>query len=275
MIKKILVGLASTPFTETAIRHGIELAKIHHAQLTGVTIVHASKLEKIGPVPIGGGHYAEKLRNLHVRETEQHAEEDIKKFELACTAEGVGFHIKREKGSPVDVMVSNARYHDLTVIGSRQLFDYGVIEEPKYLLFRLIREGVRPIVACPEKFRSVRRVLMAYNGSIESAATIKKWIQLNPWPETEVRIIYFEKKCPESEQLLNDMKGYCLFHGVQAETLLLQGNPKEDLIKYATDWNADMIVMGNSGRRLLSYHLFGDSTSYAIAHAEQALFLSQ
>jgi nucleotide-binding universal stress UspA family protein len=71
------------------------------------------------------------------------------------------------------------------------------------------------------------------------------------------------------------MEGYCLFHGVQAETLLLQGNTKEDPINYATDWNVDIIVMGNSGRRLLSHHFFGDSTSYAIAHAEQALFLSQ
>ena len=35
MIKRILVGLAGTPYTDTAIRRAVELAKVHEAELTG------------------------------------------------------------------------------------------------------------------------------------------------------------------------------------------------------------------------------------------------
>lgn len=34
MIKKILVALDSTPFTDVAVRHSIELGKSHNAEVT-------------------------------------------------------------------------------------------------------------------------------------------------------------------------------------------------------------------------------------------------
>ena len=53
MIKRILVGLAGTPYTDTAIRRAVELAKAHEAEVTGVTVVDVQKLSMVGPVPIG------------------------------------------------------------------------------------------------------------------------------------------------------------------------------------------------------------------------------
>ena len=38
MIKRILVALSGTTCTTSAIRHAVELAKEHDAELTGVTI---------------------------------------------------------------------------------------------------------------------------------------------------------------------------------------------------------------------------------------------
>jgi nucleotide-binding universal stress UspA family protein len=62
MIKRILLGLGGTPFTNVAIERAIELANEHGAVITGVTVVDTKRLKQIGPVPPGGSAYAEKLR---------------------------------------------------------------------------------------------------------------------------------------------------------------------------------------------------------------------
>ena len=54
MIKRILVGLGGTEFTTVAIRRAVELAQIHQAQLTGVTVIDVERLKRVGPVPLGG-----------------------------------------------------------------------------------------------------------------------------------------------------------------------------------------------------------------------------
>ena len=55
MIKRILLGLGGTPFTAVAIQRAIELAKIHKALITGVTVVDIKQLKQVGPIPPGGG----------------------------------------------------------------------------------------------------------------------------------------------------------------------------------------------------------------------------
>ena len=55
MIKRILVALSGTPFTNSAIRLAIDLAKVHDAHLTGATVVDDALISDVGPIPLGGG----------------------------------------------------------------------------------------------------------------------------------------------------------------------------------------------------------------------------
>ena len=71
MIKRILLGLGGTPFTDVAIERAVELAKAHDALITGVTIVDTKQLTQVGPVPLGGGTYAAKLREQRLTITEE------------------------------------------------------------------------------------------------------------------------------------------------------------------------------------------------------------
>ena len=53
------------------------------------------------------------------------------------------------------------------------------------------------------------------------------------------------------------------------------GSPKERLLPEAADWEADMIVIGNSARSLLSRKLFGETALHVIRNADRPLFLCQ
>jgi nucleotide-binding universal stress UspA family protein len=172
MIKKILVTLDGSPFTDVAVRHSIELGKFHNAEGTGIAIVHVKKLANVGPVSIGSGHYATKLRQSRLSETVARVDQIIGKFESAVSGSGVNYRVEREKGNPFRLMVSHARNQDLVVTGLRNGFDYGVVSESKNLLCRMVRAGIAAILAVGTEFNPIRRVLVVYDKAMNSGQEV-------------------------------------------------------------------------------------------------------
>ena len=181
MIRKILLGLGGTPYTTVAIQCAVELAKRFEAEITGVTVLDLGRLTTV--------HLAREETvpaALHrVLLTREQVEETINAFESACVAEGIKYRVKQEENeTSFDLMISLARYHDLMIFGLRSIFEYNVsavdlsVEEPKDTLARLIAAGVRPIIAVSDAFRPIRKVLIAYSGSMESAKTMKRFVQM-------------------------------------------------------------------------------------------------
>jgi nucleotide-binding universal stress UspA family protein len=278
MIKKILLGLGGTPYTSVAIQRAVGLAKRFEAEITGVTVLNLDHLSKVGlaqeetiPAAVHRGIL-----------TKDRIEAAISEFESSCAAEGIKYHItQEEKESSFDLMISLARYHDLMIFGLRSIFEYNVsvvdlsIEEPKDTLARLISAGVRPIIAVSETFRPIQKVLIAYSGSMESAKTMKRFVQLRLWPDVKLKIVTFQSSEDKAHQLLYDAAEYCRAHGFPVEYESNPGPPKDFLLPIATYWQADMIVMGNSARNLLVKRLVGETALYIIRNADRPLFLCQ
>lgn len=275
MIKCILVGIGGTPFTDVAVQRAVELASSHAAVVTGVTVVDLKRLQQVGPVPLGAAAYAEKLRKQRTEITEERIDSAVASFVEKCKEKNIAFKVERETGDPFELMISHARYNDVTIFGLRSLFDYGFTPEPRDALIRLVSQGVRPIIAVSPQYRVIRKVLVAYSGSMESAKAMRRFVQMRPWPNTRLTIAYFGEKSDTAVRLLEDAHAYCEAHGFETETDLVPGLAKEIMIDYARQNSLDLIVMGNSIRSLLFRHLLGDTALEAIQRADRPLFLSQ
>jgi nucleotide-binding universal stress UspA family protein len=275
MIKRILLGLGGTPFTDVAIDRAVELAKLHDAIITGVTVVDTKQLAQVGPVPLGGGAYAAKLREQRLTVTEERIEKAIEKFKEKGIESKISTKLERETGDPFESMIAHARYNDVTIFGLKSLFDYGFTTEPRDALIRLVSQGVRPIIAVSLKFRTIHKVLIAYSGSMESAKAMRRYVQLNPWRNVRLRVVYFGKSDARTVQLLEDAAEYCRDHGFSTETEMVEKSARDHLIEYAQQNNMDLIVMGNSIRNLIFRHLLGDTVLNAIQQSDRPLFLAQ
>lgn len=242
----------------------MKLAKQFEAEITGMTVVDVKSLTK-----------EMAARRVHV--TKEKIEEAISEFESACAVDGIKYHVKREeREDPFDLMISLARYHDLMIFGLRSIFEYDIsFEEPKDTLARLISAGVRPIIAVSDKFRPIQKVLIAYSGSMESAKTMKRFVQLRLWPDVKLKIVTFYGSEEKARGLLYDASEYCRAHGFHVESESNPGSPKDFLLPIATYWQADMIVMGNSARNLLVKRLIGETALHIIRNADRPLFLCQ
>lgn len=276
MIKRILVGLGGTPFTAAATRWATELGDLHQAQLTGVTVVNTKKLENVGPVPAGADMYAQRMREKKIQVTREATEQAIAVFKEHCSDQKVVCRrIQYEQGDTFEAMIDEARFNDLIVFGLRSIFEYGFVADPDKAILKLLRQGVRPILAVAETYRPVKTVVVALSGSMESARATRDFLLLNPWPGAAIRLVHFTKNKALDPFLLEKAADYCQAHGFDVNTDLLEGSPRSDLLPYAQDHGADLIVMGNSSQNIIQRSLLGDTVLETIQSADIPLFLSQ
>ena len=275
MLKRILVGLGGTEYTPTVARQAIELALAHDARITGVSVVDTQRLTSMGPLPLPPTQYGQAVRNFRLTMARELVEQAIEHFIEACTQSGVQYRVLKEEGEPFSLLISEARYHDLMVFGLRSLFEYDIVPDPHDALVRLVQAGVRPILAVDRDYRPVKRVLIAYSGSMESAKAMKRFVQLRLWPEVQLRVVTFEDGRPDARRLITDAADYCRAHRYSAETDCLAGAPQQQLLPYAAEWGADLLVVGNSAKNLLLRRVLGETALHVIRHADQPLFLTQ
>jgi len=276
-IARILVGLGTSRTATSVTEHAIDIARPRGASLTGLAVTDPVRLEWTGPRPMGVGV---EERTAELRKTRyERARADIAaagaEFAARCLAAGVAHRIDEETGDPFDVAEDLVRYHDMCVFGLRGLFEHGIVPEPVDALERLVSAGVRPILAVGEEFRPIRRVLVAYSGSIESAKTFKHFVQSGLFADAEVRIAHFGSEDAAAARRLEKSRAYFAAHGRSVDTDHVPGHPANALVPYAISWAADLIVAGNSAKNLLVRKLFGETALRLLRESTLPLYLAQ
>lgn len=274
MIKRILLGLGGTPFTPAAIRHAVELAQVHQAEVLGVTVLDRRRLGALTKASGTSRDVAHEVNRLE--DIEKRQEQAIESFESACRDAGVGFSVTRESGDAFEKMISQARYYDLMIFGLRSLFECDFVNAAASdVLMRLVSRGVRPILAVSQDWRPVHRVLLAYSGSMESAKAIKRFVHMQLWSDLAFKVVTFEHSPEVARELLDDVAGYCRAYGYEIEFEHVPGSAQKLLLQQAADWNADLIVVGNSAKHLWLKKLLGETAMHVLRNATIPLFLSQ
>ena len=134
---------------------------------------------------------------------------------------------------------------------------------------------MRPILAVPEQARSIRRVLVAYSGSLESSKTFKHFVRSGIYREATIRIVCFDDDTSAARRRSQLAAAYVRAHGRDADVDAVGGDPRQKLLPYAETWQADLIVAGNSAKNLLLRKLFGETALSLLRKSQLPLYLSQ
>ena len=276
MIKRILVELAGTNYTPVPIKRAVTLAKAHDAEITGVTVLDPRRLrgaERLAPPP---REFPPEHQDRLIPMSPACIEESIQRLEQSCQEACVKHRVLRESGDTFTKLIDAARYHDLMVFGLQSVLKFDLPGgDPHALLIRLVGAGVRPLIAVADQFRRISRVVIAYNGSMESAKAMKHFVQMRLWPGAELKIMTFHPSESKACELMWAAEEYCRAHGFRVCHQSYPGDPKVLLLAAATMWQADMIVMGNSARSVLIRKVLGDTLLATLRDSKIPLFLAQ
>lgn len=273
MIKRILVGLGGTPFTPGAIKHAVELAVELDAELTGVTLTHAA--EKVDADAALEVLYSS--RQAELQDVNQRIEKSVADFNEACRVAGLSsYKVVRETGKIFSKLIEESLYHDLIVFGLKKVLHYDFhAGSPHNLLVEFMVQGVRPLIAVGQTYRRVSRVLIAYSGSMESAKSMKRFVDMRLFPAAAMKIVHFGDTSDTAKMLLQNAAGYCAAHDFNVETEAFDAPIQQGLSAEIDRWKADMVVIGISNKRVFLRKILGDTALQIISESKVPLFVCQ
>jgi nucleotide-binding universal stress UspA family protein len=133
------------------------------------------------------------------------------------------------------------------------------------------------------------KILLAVDGSPYSDAAVNEVVS-RPWPEGSiVRLVAAvqpytppateivmagatmeevrRQQTTEATQLTSRVADVLRKGGLEIETAIRDGDPRSAIVDEASDWGADLIVMGSHGRTGLKRWLLGSVAGSVVSHA--------
>ena len=71
----------------------------------------------------------------------------------------------------------------------------------------------------------------------------------------------------QGQQTVDYIKGFGEINGIKVESILLEGNPSEELIRYADEEKMDIVIMGTLGKTGLDRLLIGSVAGNLVRHS--------
>ncbi|MDP4189740.1 MAG: universal stress protein [Bacteroidota bacterium] len=93
-------------------------------------------------------------------------------------------------------------------------------------------------------------------------------IGMNP----NLELIYEELK-NQGQQAVDYIKGLGEMKGIKVESVLLEGNPPEELLRYAEEEKIDIVIMGTLGKTGLHRLLLGSVAENLVRHSKVPIMI--
>ncbi|MFV1981432.1 MAG: universal stress protein, partial [Rhodothermia bacterium] len=179
MLKRLLVPLDPSPFSQTAVSYACELASYHGAEVTGLVIIDLPGIrDSVAPFSPGSAHYAEKAELRLGAEAHEALRGIQSSFASKCEAVGVAHRSIERQGDPVEIIAHESAYYDLLVIGLRTHFNFQTSSAPGKTLSELMGHLATPILAVPETyspFGSKLDAVLAFDGSPAAIRSMRQF----------------------------------------------------------------------------------------------------
>ena len=282
MTKRLLVVLDADHDTTVATRYAVEIAKAHEGAVTGLALVDRKRIDDAAKGSgIGGYALAEKLRKDLAEESRDEAQALLARFVGEVEAAGARHtedHVAEDH--VVRAIVEDMKTHDLLVAGDRSHFYYADPDRRTHALNDLVQQGAAATLVVEPTYRPIRRVLIAYDGSLPAARTLHKFTHLSPFgTDLAVELVHAHGRGREakleSEAQLRGAKAYLEAYGYRdvAVTSVEDDDAAGRILHRAEDGGADLIVAGAYSASGLKKLLFGSTAKDLIEKCTIPLFL--
>ncbi len=276
MIKRILLPLDPSPYSEAATDYAIQIAIETNAQIDGMVILDIPGIEKsVGAVAMGGLYWADKLEKKRAEEAHERVNSLLKKFKARCNEKNVEANETKYQGSPGACIIKNSIYYDMIVMGLRTYYKFETDDEPGNTLDKVLGHTITPILAVPDKYSSIENgnALIAFNGSLPAAKALQGFVQLAIKENINIRIINSSDNKEEGDTYLQQAKAYVkTYIDCEIETIWTPGDIIDVVNKDHRDW-ADLFVVGAHSKSGILDFMVGSLTKNLIEYGKKPVFI--
>lgn len=275
MLKRILVVLDGSTAGRLAKNYAIHLAQATGASLTGVGVLDIHWIMASQAEPLGGAAFKIHRDQEILKQHHKRIQDMLNHFKTLCQEKGVAHSVSEVEGFPSTEIEVLSESHDLIVVGRTTDFNFDLDVDTDFTVRHIIRDNPRPIVVVTEAIDLEKKVLIAYDGSLQAARSLHMYLLLGISTNQRVHILSISKQLKEAEIVAQRAKEMCAAHGIDAEieALASKKSPEDIIQEKAKELGASLLVMGAHGSRGLREFLFGTTTEHLLKNSKVSLFI--
>lgn len=275
MIRRILLALDNSEPGIKAQEYAINMAKSYKAAVTGLGILDTPWITASQPEPLGGGAFKIQRDDAVIEQSHNHINFIMGEFKTACQKAGIKHQAYEAQGFPAVEIEKLAHEHDIIVIGKTTDFHFDLDEDTDLTVKHLARDNARSILMVPSVIPEGNKVLVAFDGGLQSSRAMHMFIMLGFAKGKDIHILSVDKD-PEVA-LVNATRAHNLFsaHGIKTkfEGLAQRESAAQHVIDRAHELKISMLVMGGFSHTALRETFFGSATKSIMKACDFPLFL--
>lgn len=276
MIRKLLVPTDGSAHAQAGIDYAVDLATQHEAQLHGLYVVDVRLLE--GPflrdlsASLGTAPFVNYQNNVSLI-LEERGQAALGAFSDACKKAGLLHETTQMTGQVVGSIVEQGQLVDLIVMGrSGEHADWldGVLGSTTE---GVVRRAKCPVLVTDRSQARIDQVVVAYDGSGHARQALHLAADLGEsWGGKYAVIVVSDE---HAERWLDEARSYMEAHSIEVEYVSRKGDPREEILGFCEEENADLLLMGAYGHSKVREMLLGSTTAHLINHAGCPVLLTR
>jgi nucleotide-binding universal stress UspA family protein len=269
MYKHILLCTDGSPAAIVATDYAIWFAKklsghLHALYITDIRLLEGPLLADIAGA-LGAAPYPALLPQLQQLQRDR-ADAILRAVQQRCREAHVPCELAHQTGNLTQVMLEHEKRADLVVLGQRgehAPWSAGLLGSS---VERMVRASIKPCLVTPEKFRQIKHILIAHDGSVESNKALHAGLGLAAALDTDTTILTVCQREQEesASKTLHDALQQARRHKLKAQAQLAHGTAETEILAFADKLGADLIVMGAYGHTRIRELILGSTTSQVL-----------
>lgn len=275
-LKKILVPIDSSIYSDGATETACRIAKAHDAELFGVAVLDSPEIRS-SVIPAIGPYYPMMMDAVQakMKHADQILKESLDRFSEVCSAAGVSHSETEYEGIPARTLLQSSIFHDLLVMGLETSFHFETRGGRGDTLDKLLDRTATPVLAVPSTgMVEPATVTIAFDGSFGSSRALRDFIIFGLPFQPEITVVTAELPEEKSTFLLENAQSLLQSHGFENVRTLASSDPVENTFSKGLVENSDLIVAGIHSRHRFKDIFVGSFAKHLIRECNTALFLS-
>jgi nucleotide-binding universal stress UspA family protein len=275
MIKGILVGIDGSAFTASALELGIRWAKEFGALVVGIGVVDEPHIQRAEALPIGATYFKSQKGQAKLAQARHKVDQLLEHFAVRCADAGVPYTPLEDVGDPAERIELESQRYDVVLLGKETHFESDSQIAEDDTLLRVLRQGCRPVVSVPAQLTDTRRVLIAYDGSLQAARALQSFEASGLARERSIHVVTAAGTRLEAARIADRAVQFLSLHDRPAQPLALEntGQPADLILEQAHKLNVDLLVMGAYGRPSFREFFMGTVTRLVLKQSTVPVFV--
>lgn len=260
-MKKIIVAFDGLRFSESARDYAIHLAKQSSAHLVGVFLNDLTRHSyKVYNLITKDGNYESNIKKLEEEDTKTRQAAE-KNFETACRNAGLDHSIHKDRGIAIQELLRESIYADLLVIQNSETLTTYSENIPGEFIRELLANVQCPVLLVPEKFITINKLVLLYDGEPSSVYAIKMFSYILASLKQEPAEVLSVKNPNQTLHLPENklVKEFMKHHFPLAAYTVLQGNAELEIVNHLKKQKGSPLIILGAYRRGLVSRWFRES----------------